>query len=95
MTPAPGPICRRRGTLEVRKTESGVRQFLHAAGKSTKGRSWDRPLASLHSWRVRRDYDFLVALASARPLSLSAFACFLQADMSAPFWSSHFSLVTS
>ena len=34
-------------------------------------------------------------LASARALSSSALACFLHADFSLPFWSSHFSLATS
>jgi len=34
---------------------------------------------------------FFIALTSALPFSSSALACFMQADLASPFWSSHFS----
>src|SRR6185437_16497027 len=58
------------------------------------------PLAPM-SYLVERECEAFDAtflrsdFASARALSSSAFACFLHADFSLPFMSSHFSLATS
>lgn len=83
--------------------------FRNPRRTNDKGRSRDRPLEdgcphcpedSRTAYFVVVGFVFdatvpLVPFAAAIALSLVAFASFLHADLSAPFWSSHFCFATS
>ena len=59
------------------------------------GRRKRRPRRRCRERRQRRLLLRVMAFTSALPLASSALACFSQAFLASPFWSSHFSLATS